>query len=81
MDATMAPGDSVVYSDLYDLWQHDPQVPIWPLVSWACVQPSVIAGAAGIKTDPGCDRAVDPDMVSGCSLVPVGTLAMGGSAF
>lgn len=33
MDATMAPGDSVVYSNLYDLWQHDPQVPIWLLVS------------------------------------------------
>lgn len=33
MDTTMAPGDSVVYSNLYDLWQHDPQVPIWLLVS------------------------------------------------
>lgn len=40
------------------------------------MQPLVIAGATGIKIDPDCDRAMDPDMVPGCSLVPVGTLTI-----
>lgn len=64
-DISMTPGGSTGHPNQAwpQLW-HDPltQGLRWPPRPWSCTWPSVTTEALKINSDPGCRRAMDPDV-------------------